>query len=75
MFRRSTLVFLCATWLASAAHADGLRDPMQPAGTPPAAPRALSIETLRLEGVIGNGGQQILLEDPSGNPIELFQPA
>ncbi len=25
--------------------------------------------------VIGNGGQQILLEDPSGNPIELFQPA
>jgi catechol 2,3-dioxygenase-like lactoylglutathione lyase family enzyme len=25
--------------------------------------------------VIGNGGKQILLEDPSGNPIELFQPA
>jgi catechol 2,3-dioxygenase-like lactoylglutathione lyase family enzyme len=24
--------------------------------------------------VIGNGGNQILLEDPSGNPIELFQP-
>jgi len=24
--------------------------------------------------VIGNGGQQILVEDPSGNPIELFQP-
>jgi catechol 2,3-dioxygenase-like lactoylglutathione lyase family enzyme len=23
---------------------------------------------------IGNGGQQILAEDPSGNPIELFQP-
>ena len=23
----------------------------------------------------GNGGQQILIEDPSGNPIELFQPA
>ena len=23
----------------------------------------------------GPGGQQILLEDPSGNPIELFQPA
>lgn len=21
------------------------------------------------------GGQQILLEDPAGNPIELFQPA
>ncbi len=53
MFRRLTLVSLCATWLASAAHADGLRDPMQPAGTPPAAPRALSVETLRLEGVIG----------------------
>jgi catechol 2,3-dioxygenase-like lactoylglutathione lyase family enzyme len=25
--------------------------------------------------VSGNGGTQILLEDPSGNPIELFQPA
>lgn len=23
----------------------------------------------------GKGGQQILLEDPSGNPIELFEPA
>ena len=29
----------------------------------------------RNEIVIGNGGQQILIEDPSGNPIELFQPA
>lgn len=28
----------------------------------------------RNEIVIGNGGKQILLEDPSGNPIELFQP-
>ncbi len=25
--------------------------------------------------VTGRGGSQILLEDPSGNPIELFQPA
>jgi catechol 2,3-dioxygenase-like lactoylglutathione lyase family enzyme len=25
--------------------------------------------------VTGNGGKQILLEDPSGNPIELFEPA
>jgi len=25
--------------------------------------------------VSGPGGKQILLEDPSGNPIELFQPA
>ena len=25
--------------------------------------------------VTGPGGRQILLEDPSGNPIELFQPA
>jgi predicted enzyme related to lactoylglutathione lyase len=24
--------------------------------------------------VIGNGGKQILLEDPAGNPIELFEP-
>ena len=29
----------------------------------------------RNEIVRGIGGQQILLEDPSGNPIELFQPA
>ena len=39
------------------------------------------VEQLRAEGnrfrneiVIGNGGRQILLEDPSGNPIELFEP-
>ena len=25
--------------------------------------------------VVGNGGQQVLIEDPAGNPIELFQPA
>ena len=25
--------------------------------------------------VTGPGGKQILLEDPSGNPVELFQPA
>lgn len=25
--------------------------------------------------VIGNGGKQILVDDPSGNPIELFEPA
>jgi catechol 2,3-dioxygenase-like lactoylglutathione lyase family enzyme len=30
---------------------------------------------LRNDIVSGPGGQQILLEDPSGNPIELFQPA
>ena len=29
----------------------------------------------RNEVVSGPGGRQILLEDPSGNPIELFQPA
>lgn len=28
----------------------------------------------RNEIVVGNGGKQILLEDPSGNIIELFQP-
>lgn len=30
--------------------------------------------TFRNEIVTGNGGKQILVEDPSGNPIELFQP-
>jgi catechol 2,3-dioxygenase-like lactoylglutathione lyase family enzyme len=40
-----------------------------------------TVQTLRSAGarfrneiVSGNGGKQILLEDPSGNPIELFQP-
>jgi predicted enzyme related to lactoylglutathione lyase len=40
------------------------------------------VERLRNEGVSfrneivkGPGGRQILLDDPSGNPIELFQPA
>ena len=28
----------------------------------------------RNEIVTGPGGRQILVEDPSGNPIELFQP-
>ena len=31
--------------------------------------------TIRNDIVSGPGGQQILLDDPSGNPIELFQPA
>ena len=29
----------------------------------------------RNEIVSGQGGKQVLLDDPSGNPIELFQPA
>ncbi len=40
------------------------------------------VETLRAEGthfrneiISGPGGKQILVEDPAGNPIELFQPA
>ena len=40
-----------------------------------------TVETLRRSGasfrndiVQGNGGRQILLEDPSGNPIELLEP-
>jgi catechol 2,3-dioxygenase-like lactoylglutathione lyase family enzyme len=43
---------------------------------------AAAVERLRAAGLTfrndiirGPGGQQILLEDPSGNPIELFQPA
>jgi catechol 2,3-dioxygenase-like lactoylglutathione lyase family enzyme len=41
----------------------------------------VEVERLRSEGVgfrneivNGPGGQQIVLDDPSGNPIELFQP-
>src|SRR5918996_689705 len=43
---------------------------------------ASEVERLRAAGlsfrndiVSGPGGRQILLEDPSGNPIEIFQPA
>jgi len=43
---------------------------------------AADVERLRAAGlpfrneiVSGPGGQQILIDDPSGNPIELFQPA
>jgi len=31
--------------------------------------------TFRNDIIKGPGGQQVLLEDPAGNPIELFQPA
>jgi catechol 2,3-dioxygenase-like lactoylglutathione lyase family enzyme len=31
--------------------------------------------TFRNDVVKGPGGSQVLIEDPSGNPIELFQPA
>jgi catechol 2,3-dioxygenase-like lactoylglutathione lyase family enzyme len=31
--------------------------------------------TFRSEVVSGPGGQQIVLDDPAGNPVELFQPA
>jgi catechol 2,3-dioxygenase-like lactoylglutathione lyase family enzyme len=31
--------------------------------------------TFRGQLVEGQGGNQILVEDPSGNPVELFEPA
>ncbi len=31
--------------------------------------------TFRNDIISGPGGQQVLVEDPAGNPIELFQPA
>ncbi len=31
--------------------------------------------SFRNEIITGPGGRQVLLDDPSGNPIELFQPA
>jgi catechol 2,3-dioxygenase-like lactoylglutathione lyase family enzyme len=40
-----------------------------------------TVEALRASGarfrneiVTGRGGKQILVEDPSGNPVELFEP-
>jgi predicted enzyme related to lactoylglutathione lyase len=39
-----------------------------------------TVEKLKRQGVrfrnvmvIGNGGKQVLIDDPSGNPVELFQ--
>ena len=29
---------------------------------------------LRSEVINGNGGKQVLVDDPSGNPVEIFQP-
>jgi catechol 2,3-dioxygenase-like lactoylglutathione lyase family enzyme len=41
-----------------------------------------TVETLRDKGcrfrsevIAGNGGKQVLIDDPSGNPVELFEPA
>lgn len=31
--------------------------------------------SLRSEVITGQGGKQVLVEDPSGNPVELFQRA
>jgi catechol 2,3-dioxygenase-like lactoylglutathione lyase family enzyme len=31
--------------------------------------------TFRNDIVVGPGGSQILIDDPAGNPVELFQPA
>ena len=43
---------------------------------------AATVEALKRDGipfrndvVTGPGGQQIVLDDPAGNPVELFQPA
>jgi len=48
----------------------------------PRAHHALDARWLRAAGVrfrndiiSGPGGKQVVLDDPSGNPIELFQPA
>lgn len=30
--------------------------------------------TFRSPVMVGNGGKQVLINDPAGNPIELFQP-
>ena len=36
---------------------------------------AAKVAELRAQGAVtGVGGKQILLEDPSGNPVELFEP-
>jgi catechol 2,3-dioxygenase-like lactoylglutathione lyase family enzyme len=43
---------------------------------------AATVETLKAKGarfrsdiILGNGGKQVVVDDPSGNPIELFEPS
>ena len=61
-----------------------LSGPASSAGRPMPDGRDLDAEVARLRAagvrfrndvVTGPGGRQILIEDPAGNPIELFQPA
>ena len=37
--------------------------------------RAEGLDTFRSDIISGPGGSQVVFDDPSGNPIELFQPA
>lgn len=37
--------------------------------------RAEGVDTFRNDIISGPGGKQMLLDDPSGNPVEIFQPA
>ena len=37
--------------------------------------KAAGQPSLRSEIITGFGGKQVLVDDPSGNPIEIFQPA
>ena len=52
-----------------------------PGGGPGGADLAGTVETLRTAGarfrsdiITGVGGDQIVVDDPSGNPVELFEP-
>lgn len=50
--------------IVQSSHLDGDVEALKKAGV-----------KFRNEIVAGPGGRQILLEDPSGNPVELFEPA
>jgi hypothetical protein len=52
-----------------------VREPDHPNRPLPLERSPSAAVNFRNEIVTGPGGQQIMLEDPSGHPIELFQPA
>ena len=69
-----------ARWAGDArrhAAAAGRMEPLRPGGHGPREGGRTSQGAgvrFRNDVVVGVGGKQILVEDPSGNPVELFQP-
>jgi MSHA biogenesis protein MshK len=51
------LRIICALLLAGTVHADGIRDPMRPAGAAPRVAKPATQPSLKLEGIIAGGSR------------------